>query len=117
MLPEAAAMIGDPQVRNWGTIGGSLAHADPAADWPAVVLALGAELRATGPKGFEHGATSGQHVLTRRRACDGTLRPFATAPREIGGRGVRVSPARIRPAPRCATAARSGGRQRGSPPP
>ena len=51
MLPEAAAMIGDPQVRNWGTIGGSLAHADPAADWPAVVLALGAELRATGPKG------------------------------------------------------------------
>ena len=51
MLPEAAAMIGDPQVRNWGTIGGSLAHADPAADWPAVVLALGAELKATGPKG------------------------------------------------------------------
>jgi carbon-monoxide dehydrogenase medium subunit len=51
LLPEAAAQIGDPQVRNWGTIGGSLAHADPAADWPAVVLALGAELRATGPKG------------------------------------------------------------------
>ena len=51
MLPEAGAMIGDPQVRNWGTIGGSLAHADPAADWPAVVLALGAELKATGPKG------------------------------------------------------------------
>ena len=44
-------MIGDPQVRNYGTIGGSLAHADPAADWPAVVLALGAELRAVGPKG------------------------------------------------------------------
>src|SRR5438034_1297346 len=51
ILPEAAAMIGDPQVRNLGTIGGSLAHADPAADWPAVVLALGAELRAVGPKG------------------------------------------------------------------
>jgi len=51
MLSEAAAMIGDPQVRNYGTIGGSLAHADPAADWPAVVLALGAELRAVGPKG------------------------------------------------------------------
>jgi carbon-monoxide dehydrogenase medium subunit len=51
ILTEAGAMIGDPQVRNWGTIGGSLAHADPAADWPAVVLALGAELRATGPKG------------------------------------------------------------------
>ncbi|HZS33073.1 MAG TPA: xanthine dehydrogenase family protein subunit M [Methylomirabilota bacterium] len=51
VLAEAAAMIGDPQVRNYGTMGGSLAHADPAADWPAVVLALGAELRATGPKG------------------------------------------------------------------
>src|SRR5262249_13417832 len=37
VLAEAAAMIGDPQVRNWGTVGGSLAHADPAADWPAVV--------------------------------------------------------------------------------
>src|SRR5262249_42316693 len=51
ILTEAGAMIGDPQVRNWGTIGGSLAHADPAADWPAVVLALGAELKATGPRG------------------------------------------------------------------
>jgi carbon-monoxide dehydrogenase medium subunit len=51
VLPEAAAMIGDPQVRNWGTIGGSLAHADPAADWPPVILALGAELRVTGSKG------------------------------------------------------------------
>jgi len=51
MLTEAAALIGDPQVRNLGTIGGSLAHADPAADWPAVILALGAEIRAVGPKG------------------------------------------------------------------
>jgi carbon-monoxide dehydrogenase medium subunit len=51
VLPEAAAMIGDPQVRNLGTVGGSLAHADPAADWPAVMLALGAELVATGSKG------------------------------------------------------------------
>lgn len=51
ILPEAAAMIGDPQVRNHGTIGGALAHADPAADWPAVILALGAELKAVGSKG------------------------------------------------------------------
>ncbi|HSE96556.1 MAG TPA: xanthine dehydrogenase family protein subunit M [Methylomirabilota bacterium] len=51
ILPEAGAMIGDPQVRNQGTMGGSLAHADPAADWPAVVLALGAEMKAVGPKG------------------------------------------------------------------
>ena len=41
----------DPQVRNRGTIGGSLANADPAADWPAVVLALKAELELAGPTG------------------------------------------------------------------
>jgi len=51
MLAEAAAQIGDAQVRNMGTVGGSLAHADPAADLPAVMLAAGAELRVTGPKG------------------------------------------------------------------
>jgi len=41
---QAASLIADPQVRNRGTIGGSLANADPAADWPAVVIALDAEL-------------------------------------------------------------------------
>lgn len=46
VLAEAAARIGDVQIRNMGTVGGSLAHADPGADLPAVVLALGAELRA-----------------------------------------------------------------------
>jgi carbon-monoxide dehydrogenase medium subunit len=51
MLSEAASRIGDAQVRNMGTIGGSLAHADPAADLPAVVLALGAELRVVGRNG------------------------------------------------------------------
>jgi len=51
VLAEAAGQIGDPQVRNLGTIGGSVAHADPAADLPAVLLALGAELVAVGPKG------------------------------------------------------------------
>jgi aerobic carbon-monoxide dehydrogenase medium subunit len=39
MVREAAAGIGDPQIRNWGTMGGSVAHADPSADWPAVLLA------------------------------------------------------------------------------
>src|SRR5262245_1497681 len=48
---QAAAMIGDPMVRNLGTIGGSLAHADPAADYPASIIALGAEMVAEGPKG------------------------------------------------------------------
>jgi carbon-monoxide dehydrogenase medium subunit len=51
LLPEAASYIGDVQVRNKGTIGGSLAHADPAADWPAVALALGVDLVATSKKG------------------------------------------------------------------
>lgn len=52
MLTEAAADIGDPQVRNRGTLGGSLAHADPAADYPAVMLALDAEIHVKGPSGW-----------------------------------------------------------------
>jgi len=44
LLSETASAIGDVQVRNRGSIGGSLAHADPAADWPAAILALDAEL-------------------------------------------------------------------------
>jgi aerobic carbon-monoxide dehydrogenase medium subunit len=51
LLPECAASIGDVQVRNRGTIGGSLAHSDPAGDWPAAAIALGAELVAIGPGG------------------------------------------------------------------
>jgi carbon-monoxide dehydrogenase medium subunit len=43
-IAECAASIGDPQVRNRGTLGGSLAHADPSADYPAVMLALDAEI-------------------------------------------------------------------------
>jgi aerobic carbon-monoxide dehydrogenase medium subunit len=52
MLADAAASIGDPQVRNRGTLGGSLAHGDPAADYPAVMLALDAEVHLKGPKGW-----------------------------------------------------------------
>src|SRR5438093_9594869 len=48
LLPELARQIGDVQVRNRGTLAGSLAHADPAADWPAAVLALEAELEIAG---------------------------------------------------------------------
>jgi carbon-monoxide dehydrogenase medium subunit len=51
LLPQTARMIGDIQVRNRGTIGGSLTHADPSADWPATILALGGEMKVTGPKG------------------------------------------------------------------
>lgn len=51
LLPECAASIGDVQVRNKGTIGGSLAHADPAADWPAAVIALDGEIVAVSAAG------------------------------------------------------------------
>jgi len=51
LLPKTASVVGDAQVRNRGTIGGSLAHADPHGDMPAAVLALQAELKAVGPKG------------------------------------------------------------------
>jgi len=51
MLAETAASIGDPQVRNRGTLGGSLAHADPSADYPAAMLALDADIHVKGPKG------------------------------------------------------------------
>jgi carbon-monoxide dehydrogenase medium subunit len=44
LLHDVTAVIGDPQVRNWGTIGGSVAHADPASDWPAVLLATNATI-------------------------------------------------------------------------
>ena len=51
LVAEAAAVIGDVQVRNRGTFGGSLVHADPAGDWPAVFLALDGEAVLVGPKG------------------------------------------------------------------
>jgi aerobic carbon-monoxide dehydrogenase medium subunit len=51
ILPETAAVIGDVQVRNRGTIGGSIAHADPAGDFPAAAVALDMQLKAVGPRG------------------------------------------------------------------
>lgn len=51
LLPECASHIGDPQVRNKGTIGGSVAHSDPAGDWPAAIIALNAEIVAASKNG------------------------------------------------------------------
>jgi carbon-monoxide dehydrogenase medium subunit len=77
VLTEVASGIGDPQVRNHGTIGGSLAHADPAADYPAIALALGAEIEVTGKtkkrvipadkffKGLFETALSGKEIITK----------------------------------------------------
>jgi len=51
MLAEAASKIADPQVRNKGTVGGNIAHADPASDLPAVLVAAGATVHLLGPEG------------------------------------------------------------------
>ncbi len=51
LIVQALRQVGDPQVRARGTIGGSLAHADPAGDLPAVAVTLDAEIRAIGPNG------------------------------------------------------------------
>ncbi|HUJ28079.1 MAG TPA: xanthine dehydrogenase family protein subunit M [Myxococcales bacterium] len=68
MMAEAAVQIGDAQVRNRGTIGGSLAHADPAADWPAVLIALDASVRI--------GSARGERTL---KAADFIVGPLTTA--------------------------------------
>ena len=51
LLPQTAATIADIQIRNRGTIGGSVAHADPAGDMPAAIMALDAEIKVAGPSG------------------------------------------------------------------
>ncbi len=51
LLHDVSGGIGDPQVRNWGTIGGSVAHADPASDWPAALLAVNAHIVCRGRAG------------------------------------------------------------------
>jgi len=58
VLAEVAGIIGDVQVRNRGTIGGAVAHADPAADYPASILALDATMVAQGPNGTRRIAAS-----------------------------------------------------------
>ena len=60
-IAECARGIGDLQVRNLGTIGGSVVHADPASDMPAVLLALGAALRVRSP--------AGERELALARCC------------------------------------------------
>ncbi len=59
ILAEAAGMVGDPAVRNRGTIGGNIAHSDPASDLPTVLAALGATINITGPGGSRSECVSG----------------------------------------------------------
>jgi len=67
-ISDVAGGIGDPQVRNWGTIGGSVAHADPASDWPAALLAANATIVVRG--------AGGERAITAR---DFFLDTFTTA--------------------------------------
>ncbi len=72
VVSRAASDIADQQVRNRGTIGGSLAHGDPASDLPAVLLALEGELSAQGPNGLRSIAAADmfQDYLTTALAAD-----------------------------------------------
>ena len=72
MLAEAAGMIGDPAVRNRGTIGGNLAHSDPASDLPTVLAALGASINIVGPGGSRSECVSGfvQGLMQNNLASD-----------------------------------------------
>jgi carbon-monoxide dehydrogenase medium subunit len=85
MMAETAEAIGDPQVRNRGTLGGSLAHADPSADYPAAMLALDADIHIKGPHGprvvkaHEFSAACSPSIWRRTRlsSASGSLRRSA----------------------------------------
>ncbi len=88
-LADAAGVVGDVQVRNRGTIGGNLAHADPASDLPAAVLALGGEIEVRGPNGSRTVAADDffQGLFTTALGGDEII----TAIRIPAGGGKRVS--------------------------
>jgi carbon-monoxide dehydrogenase medium subunit len=87
-LVEAADGIGDPQVRNRGTIGGNIAHADPASDLPTVLTALGATIRVEGP-GAARDIEAGDFFtgLFETKLADNELITVISVPREGDGTG------------------------------
>jgi carbon-monoxide dehydrogenase medium subunit len=88
LLPEAASMIGDVQVRNVGTVGGSIAHADPAADWPASFIALEAMIEIVSPSGSRKVKAEDFFVDTFTTAVEpGELVKEITVPVEASGVG------------------------------
>lgn len=89
-IVELTGVIGDPQVRNWGTIGGSVAHADPASDWPALLLAVDATIVCR--------SRSGEREITAREFFVDTFQT-AIEPTEV------LTEVRIRRRPRGAGAA------------
>ena len=90
-LAEAAAMVGDPAVRNRGTIGGNVAHADPASDLPTVLVALDARMVAAGPSG-ERTIPAGEFftgIMTTALAEDEILTAIQVPASARAGLGVR----------------------------
>jgi aerobic carbon-monoxide dehydrogenase medium subunit len=88
LLAEAAGKIGDPQVRNRGTIGGNVAHADPASDLPAVLVALGATLLVRGPAGERRVPAKSFFVdLLATDLHDGEVLTAVELPRAAAGTG------------------------------
>lgn len=91
---DTSSVIGDPLVRNMATVGGNLAHADPANDHPATMLALSAEVVATGPKGQRTIALSDLFtgLFTTSLAADEILTEIRvpTPPAHSGGAYVKV---------------------------
>jgi carbon-monoxide dehydrogenase medium subunit len=89
LFADAAHDLGDVQVRNRGTFIGALAHADPAADWPAVALAAGVTLHVTGPGGTRSAPIDGFFRSPFAPALrPGELVTLATVPAAAGGRRV-----------------------------
>jgi aerobic carbon-monoxide dehydrogenase medium subunit len=86
ILPEAAEMIGDLQVRNAGTIGGNIAHADPASDLPTVLMALEAKMHAMGPRGQRSIPASEffEGMMTTSLAPDDILTSIEVPSRQAG---------------------------------
>lgn len=87
LLAHAASQVGDPQVRHRGTIGGSIAHADPASDLPATTMAMGATYVAQGPNGTREIAAGDfyQGFLTSSLAADEILTEIRVP--KMGGAG------------------------------
>ena len=87
LLAHAASQVGDPQVRHRGTIGGSIAHADPASDLPATTMAIGATYVAQGPNGTREIAAGNfyQGFLTSSLAGDEILTEIRVP--KMGGAG------------------------------
>jgi aerobic carbon-monoxide dehydrogenase medium subunit len=89
LLPETASHIGDVQVRNMGTLGGSIAHADPAADYPAALYALEAKVRLVSAKGDRTLSMDEFLVDTMTTAIEwGEIVLEVILPVEAGGTGV-----------------------------